>query len=140
MRFRLFGIVVLCLQSYAMHVRAAETNGLFVVLEIAKNHTINYQLNGRKCSKEEFVKLAEITLKTYSGARPIVLFDDRLSLADVGNVGGLIGAIGFPVPRYFMFTEKKSRVVEVNLAETTNVFDYEAFVRDPFATVAGKQD
>jgi hypothetical protein len=113
--------------------------GLFVVLQPDKNREIEYRIDGQVCSKTEFVKLAETRMKTYSGITPILLFNDRLSIADVANVGGLLGAIGFPMPRYFMFTDKHFRVVEISLAESSSIFDYDEFVKDPFGTVARKQ-
>jgi hypothetical protein len=78
-------------------------------------------------------------MKDYAANPPIILFDDRLSLAEVRDVGGLLGAIGFLMPRYFMFTEKRSVVTEIRFGESSAIFDYSEFVKDPFGTVAGKQ-
>jgi hypothetical protein len=114
---------------------SASQAGLFVTLKLGAHRQIEYSINSKICSDKEFVKLAEAIMKQEPTIRPVVLFDDRLSIADVGNVGGLLGAVGFTMPRYFMFSERRTRVVEINLAEPVAVFDYGQFVKDPYGTI-----
>jgi hypothetical protein len=131
----LLAAVILWFIQVRIGLAAESKQGLFVLLESGRNRELAYKVNNLACSKQEFVKIAEIEMKNSSGVTPVILFDDRLSLADVRNVGGLLGGIGFPVPRYFMFTEKRSAVVELRFGASPIVFDYLDFIKDPFGSI-----
>jgi hypothetical protein len=115
---------------------SAEARGPFVLLEKGKSGQMQYSLDGQVRSKESFVKAAKTLAKDAGQMQPIILFDRRLSIEEVGAVGGVLSAIGFPLPRYFVFGPSHHGVYEINLNEAVAIFDYAEFIKDPFAAIS----
>lgn len=129
--------LVLVLLALNMRVSADNTAGLLLILERRPNNQIQYIVEGRKYSEPNIPALLRKIFAERGQNTPVfILFDRRLSIADVGALSGELTGIGFGLPRFFMYDEERSRVWEINLTHSEAFFDYTDFIKDPFTRAA----